>query len=210
MAKLNILFDLQAGKSNRQIEIENLYVNKGIDLEPILKEALIETIRNPTPKKYRGRGFMANNMNWTVIGMLKETYPDFMRIDQHKREYLLLEKNVRVYFKKLDSKNRPTNIITKHVSELNTMQLLFKDEPTTILYAGFRLREDKHWDDITCNLVEMKNLKKANWVSSMEYLAYEIDKRKTINTPIFKAELPKEIVFKPKKAKDNGNSRTAN
>ena len=203
MANLNILFDLQAGKSNRQIEIEELYVSKGVDLEPLLKEALIEAIRNPTPKQYRGRGFMANNMNWTVVGMLKEKYPEFMRIDQHKRDYFLLDKNVRIYFKKLDAKNRPNNIVTKHVCELNTMQMLFHENPTTVLYAGFRLREDKYWDDISCNLVEMKNLKSPNWVSNMGELAYEIANRKAQHTPIFKADLPDQIIVKSKKAKDN-------
>ena len=207
MVNLDNFFDSDEGKSVRQIEIENLYVSKGIDLEPVFKEALIETIRNPTPIKYRGRGFMANHMNWNLIGMLKETYPDYMEIDSYKRDYFLLEKNVRIYFKKLDSKNRPSNIITKHVAELNSMQLFYHNE-TTILYGGFRLRSDKHWDDITCNLLEMKNLKQPNWVSSLEDLAYTIAKNKLEQTPMFKANLPEQIIIRAKNADDKDLGKT--
>lgn len=204
MIKLNNLFESKEGKSARQIEIEELYIKKGIDFVPIIKEALNETIRNPTPNKFRGRGFMASNMNWTLIGLLKENYSKYMMVDQHKRDYFLLDNNVRVYFKKLDKKNRPNNIITKHVSELNSMQLLFKEE-TTILYAGFRIREDIYWDDILCHLVEMKNPSRPNWVSSMEELAYQMDIRKTNNKPIFRADIPDEIIIKPKNIANNGD-----
>lgn len=184
-------------RSPRQIEMENLYISKGYDFEPIFKEALARILKDDTPASFRGRGYNAYHMNWMVIGILKELYPKLMKVDEEKRNYFQLDKNVRVYFKKLDSKHRPENVVTGHVKNLNSMRLLFNEEATTVLYAGFRLREDKYWDDFTgCFLVEMKHLKRTNWVSKLEDLAFEISKNQPTTTPIFKADIPSEITFK--------------
>jgi hypothetical protein len=204
VTNLHNLFDPGDGKSTRQVRIENFYVNNGMDLEPIFRQALDKTLNNDTPKGYRGRGFMATNMNWNVIGLLKETYPERMYVDAHKRDYFLLKKGIRIYFKKLDHHNCPNNIITNNVKSLNSMQLLLNDNPITILYAGFRIREDKYWDDISGSyLLEMKNVKALNWCSSLEDLALDISKNIPEVTPIFTANIPNEIVVRPR-AEGNG------
>lgn len=207
MVKLDILFDSSEGKSERQKKCEALYITNGIDFETDFKEALTLVLKNPTPKKYRGRGFLANTMNWTVIGLMKEKYPTKMFQDQHGRDYFSVDKNTRIYFKKLDKKYRPNNIITNHVREMNCMQMLFNETPITVLYAGFRLRTDKYWDDISCFLVEMKNLKYPNWVSSLSDLSISIAKAKPPVNPISKAKLPDELVVK---LKTNKSKRTGN
>lgn len=186
-------------RTPRQIEMEELYVNKGFDFEPTFREALAKILKDETPANYRGRGYNAYHMNWMVVGLLKENYPEYMKVDEEKRDYFQLAKNVRIYFKKLDSKHRPENVVTGHVKTLNSMRLMFKEETITVLYAGFRLREDKFWDDFSgCFLVEMKHLKRTNWVSKLEDLAFAISKRQTISTPIFKANIPESITFKSK------------
>lgn len=192
-------------RSPRQAEMTNLYIEKGFDFEPIFREALARILKDDTEAHFRGRGYDALHMNWTVIGLLKEAYPDYMKTDEEKRNYFLLDKNVRIYFKKLDSKHRPENVVTGHVTCLNTMRMLFKEDATTILYAGFRIREDEFWDDLSgCYLVEMKDLKRTNWVSRLDDLAFEISKRQVVSTPIFKADIPDSIVFT---SKDKGKAK---
>lgn len=193
-------------RSPRQIEINNLYVEKGFDFEPIFREALAKILKDDTPEHYRGRGYDAYHMNWAIIGLLKESYPTHMKLDEEKRNYFLLDKHVRIYFKKLDSRHRPENVVTDHVISLNTMQMLFQEQETTILYAGYRLRDDEFWDDFAgCFLVEMKTLKRTNWVSKLEDLAYEISQKKNISTPIFKADIPDSITFTVNESKKTQN-----
>lgn len=210
MTKLDTLFDKNEGKLNRQVDIEHLYIENGVDFEPDLREALAVILKNTTPKKYRGRGFMANIMNWTMIGHLIEKYPERMRVDSHQRNYYALDRQTRIYFKKLDKYYRPNNIPTNHVREMNSMGLLFKENPTTVLYAGFRIRQDQYWDDISCYLVEMKNMKTANWVSDLSDLSIAIAKSKSPVSPISKASLPDKLVvtMKSNKRKKTGGDKS--
>ena len=77
------------------------------------------------------------------------------------------------------------------------MRLMFKEETITVLYAGFRLREDKYWDDFNgCFLVEMKHQKRTNFVSKLEDLAFKIYQNQSTPNIIAKADIPEEIVFK--------------
>lgn len=184
-------------RSPRQKEIEELYVNKGFDFDPIFREALAKILKDDTPSLFRGRGYNAYHMNWMIIGLLKEYYPEYMKLDEEKRNYFQLDNNARIYFKKLDWKHRPENVPTKHVKTLNSMRLMFQEETITVLYAGFRLREDKFWDDFNgCYLVEMKHQNRTNFVSKLEDLAFKISQKDTSPNIIAKATIPNEIVFK--------------
>jgi len=129
-----------------------------------------------------------------------------MRQDEYDRWYYALEKDARVYFKKLDHKFRPNNIVTRHVEELNSMMLLLDDEPTTVLYAGFRLHMDKFWDELDgCYLVEMRNSKRTNFVSDLSELGAHVNSRKPVITIAASTEVAGDIIVTPKRAQGNEN-----
>lgn len=171
MANLDDLFGFPKWKSPRQEEIEARYLAQGIDLEPVFYEAHELALANATAPAHRGRAFMSQTMNGHIIGVLRRLYPDRMMQEEYDRWYFQLDKETRIYFKKLDNWYRPSNIPTKHVSELNSGELLFKAEPITVLYAGFRLKEDKLWDALRgCYLLEMVG-GKPGWISNLGDLA---------------------------------------
>jgi hypothetical protein len=209
--KLQNLFGIDEGKGVRQKLYENLYVNHGVDFEPVFYEAHQMTLNDPTPDIYRGRGFMANHMNWHLLGLLKQRYRDKMKADKYERPYYSIDENTRVYFKKLNEKYAPENVTTDHVRELNSMSLFYGQDQLTVLYAGFKIPENRRWAEISgCFLVEMKTLKEPNWVSDLSELGYEISKAGII-APITTIELPEEIILTPKnKNSDLGKTSDGN
>lgn len=205
--KLQFLFDMYEGKSERQKTLEELYITNGVDFDPVFEEALKLTLEDTTPEIFRGRGFMATHMNWHLVGLLKQKYKDKMSVDKFKRDYYRLNENVRIYFKKLNNNFAPENVVTDHVKELNS--LFGCDDKTTVLYAGFNIERNKNWNELAGTyLVEMKTLKKTNWVSDLTELSYKINKS-TIYTPMTLIELPDEIILTHKnKDVDLGNTNT--
>jgi hypothetical protein len=174
MSNLHQLFGIPKWKSPRQQEVEAQYLAQSIDLEPVFYEAHDLTLANTTDLDHRGRGFMSQAMNGHIIGLLRRLYPDRMTQEEYNRWYFQLNKETRIYFKKLDKRYRPNNIPTKHVAELNSGELLFKADPITVLYGGFRLKEDKLWDRLRgCYLLEMLD-GRPHWVSDLGDLAADM------------------------------------
>jgi hypothetical protein len=205
MANLQELFEIPKWSSQRQEEIEQLYLAKGIDLEPVFYAAHEKTLKNSTPVTHRGRGFMSNTMNGNIIGTMMERYPEHMRVDVHGRHYFQLNEQTRIYLKKLDDRYCPRNIPTNHVKQLNTMELLLGDTPITVLYAGFRLIADKVWDEIAgCYLVEMRDLRRTNWVSDLTDLGARMAGTTAPVSPIAPIILPDQVIVKAKN-KDTGD-----
>ena len=206
--KLQNLFGIEEGKGTRQKSYENIYLNHGVDFEPIFHEAHRMTLADETPEIYRGRGFMANHMNWNLLGLLKQQFKDKMQMDKWRRLYYSLNENTRVYFKKLNEKYAPENVTTDHVRELNTMSMFYKQDELTVLYAGFKIPENKYWSELTgCYLVEMKSLTEPNWVSDISELGYEMNKS-GIYIPITTIELPEEVII-TEKNKDSDLGKTS-
>jgi hypothetical protein len=212
MSKLDALFEIPKWKSDRQQEVEARYLAEGIDLEPIFYTALEKTLNNSTPYTHRGRNFMPSTMNGNIIGTLRELNPERMLVDVTGRDYFFLDKETRIYLKKLDERYCPQNIPTNHVRRLNSMELLLEDNPITVLYAGFRLQEDIIWDALKgCYLVEMKGLRSTNWVSDLAELASDMTlplQPVVPITPLQPGDLAGEVVVRPK-IKDNETGRTA-
>ena len=208
--KVDALFEIPKWKSDRQQEIEDRYLTQGIDLEPVFYTALQKTLGDPTPPSHRWRGFMSAAMNGNIIGTMKALYPAHMRVDSTGRDYCQLDKETRIYLKKLDKRYCPLNIPTNHVRELNSMELLLKDDPITVLYAGFRLKEDQIWDELRgCYLVEMKGMRKTNWVSDLAdlgaQLASSVQPVVPI-TPLLPGDLSGEITVTVKTGKEGGRT----
>ncbi|GJM27579.1 MAG: hypothetical protein DHS20C17_02140 [Cyclobacteriaceae bacterium] len=167
--KMNFLYGIDEGKSIRQNRLESLYITKGINIEPTFHQAFDLTKQDATPPHFRGRGWWAHHMNWYAVGLLRKSFSDLMDKDDCGRPFLILDKHVRIYFKKLNNKYMPDNIVTKHVRDMNTMSLKFDDDTITVLYAGFRV--NKNWDEILgCNLVEMQSLNEPCWISDLTEL----------------------------------------
>ncbi|RPD39449.1 hypothetical protein [Chitinophaga barathri] len=176
MVKVELFSEFPNSREEKQALMEELYKAKGIDLNELLLRAHAQTLEEAEKRSLegKGRGYMASTMSWNIRGELYKTYPELMQMDQHKRDYLMLGKNIRIYFKKLDNKYRPSNIVTKHVISLNTQQLLFRPSPITVLYAGFRLAARNSWDELEgCYLVEMKNLSRTFWISDLSMITAE-------------------------------------
>lgn len=193
------LFGMDEGKSPRQIICEGTYLQNGVDFDPVFDEAYELTMADSTPDIYRGRGFMAYHMNWNLIGLLKQKFPNRMATDQHGRSYYVLDVHTRIYFKKLNSKYAPDNIPTDHVRELNSMSMFYSQDNTTILYAGIKIGEDSIWQEREgCYLVEMRNLMRPNWISDLSELSYIMNRPKT-QIPLTTIKLPDEIILKPKR-----------
>lgn len=199
MTNLNPLFEIPRWSSERQRAMEQIYLSKGIDLEPVFKVAHEKTLNSPTPVTHRGRGFMSSTMNGNIIGTMMELYPEHMKKDVHGRDYFSLDPQTRVYLKKLDSSYCPRNIHTKHVKQLNSGELLLGDTPITVLYAGFRLENNNIWDELTgCYLTELRDLHKILWVSDLSDLAAQMGGTNIPVVPITPVVLPGDIVVKPK------------
>jgi hypothetical protein len=210
MNKLDELFGIPNWKSKRQAEMESIYLAKGIDLQHVFNIAHVKTLQNPTPFNHRGRGFMSSTMNGNIIGTMKDLYPEHMLVDVHGRDYLSLDPQTRAYLKKLDRNYCPRNIPTNYVKQLNRMELLFEDTPITVLYAGFRLQNDNIWDQLLgCYLVEMKELRRTNWVSDLADLGGQMTGTTPLVSPISPVDLPTEIVVKPKKRDSGDIGKTA-
>lgn len=196
--KVQNLFGIDEGKSNRQKMYEEIYVNHGIDFDPIFQEAHQLTLNDETPENFRGRGFMAYHMNWNLLGLLKERFNGIIEFDEHGRLFYPLNSRTRIYFKKLNDKFAPDNVKTKHVEDLNCMSMLYGDDSITVLYAGYKVNENQGWHEFDgCHLVEMKNLKEPNWISDTAELSYKIN-RNRIHKPITTIQLPDELVITSK------------
>ncbi|HWK03750.1 MAG TPA: hypothetical protein VNS58_08965 [Puia sp.] len=210
MMMVDALFEIPKWKSDRQQEVEDRYLTQGIDFEPIFYTALEKTLQDPTPPSHRWRGFMSAAMNGNIIGTIKGLYPDRMQVDSTGRDYFLLDKQTRIYLKKLDNRYCPRNIPTNHVRELNSMELLLKDDPITVLYAGFRLKEDEIWDGLRgCYLVEMKGLRKTNWISDLADLGAQMapPMQPVIPiTPLLPGDLSGDITVTVKANKEGGRT----
>ncbi|RAJ11079.1 hypothetical protein LX64_00687 [Chitinophaga skermanii] len=199
MANLGSLFEIPKWSSERQQQMEKIYLMKGIDLESIFYIAHEKTLSNPTPVTHRGKSFMSQTMNGNLIGTMKEMYPDHMEKDVHGRDFFSLDAQTRVYFKKLDNAYCPRNIPTNHVRQLNSGELLLGDTPITVLYAGFRLENDNIWDNITgCYLTELRDMHKVLWVSDLSDLASQMGGTTLPTVPVMPVNLPDDIIVKPK------------
>ena len=174
-----------SGKFTRQEDLEEVYFRKGVDFDDVIRDAHDLTLRNASERdpNYKGRAYMATNMNWNLLGILKDRYSSEIFYDEEKRLFFRLAPDVRLYFKKLDKKGRPSNIPTKHVLKLNSYQGSFFSNPTTILYAGYQLKQERIWDEIDCFLVEMRGLKMVDWKTSLSDLSARIAAKKVVHMP---------------------------
>lgn len=204
-SKFTHFFDTMQGKSSRQINYETIYLDNGVDLEPILQEAYNMTLDDSTKEAFRGRGFMSYHMNWNMIGLLKRYHPDKMDIDKCGRDYFRLKDGTRIYLKKLNSHYAPDNIKTAHVEELNSMFLQLGLEPVTILYAGLKIESNKNWNKLDgFYLVEMKDLKRTNWVTDLAELSHRMKQQSSTKvSPITTILLPDDIIVTPKNNSGN-------
>lgn len=124
--------------------VEQLLKNCPIDFVSVFAKARLLTINDASkkPSYYKQRNYMAENMYGNVIGILYDNFPDYMEKDTHERPYVVLEKDIRLYIKKLTKKYLPNNIKTKHVDCLNAQELFDQDEHIHVVYAGFVLEQN--------------------------------------------------------------------
>lgn len=204
------LFSTSAGKSARQVSFEDLYMSRGINLEGIIRQAFSKTLEDKTPPHFRGRGYMADHMSWNIAGLLKENFGSLILQDEYKRLYLNLDRRVRVYFKKLNGKFAPDNVITEHVKDLNSMSLKLNDEPINVLYAGFRIRLDQFWDELKgCYLLEMKTVTKPNWVTDLSVLTSTLNNNiSSVVKPLANIQLPDSIQVTGKIGQENQEKKS--
>jgi len=171
--KLLFFSDPSSGKSDRQQKFEDLYVGNGFDVMPTLMEAHEMTLSEASrrPPEFIDKKYWAQEMNRNIVGLLKQKHPELVYYDEANRLYIKLGETARLYFKKLDSGYRPRNIPTGHVKELNSAQGQLFGRDLTVLYAGPKLRKNSIWDEIDCYLVEMRTLRKCEWVSDLSDLS---------------------------------------
>ncbi|WP_298536018.1 hypothetical protein [uncultured Algibacter sp.] len=144
-------------------------------------------------------------LNSRIVQCIQEEFPEHWKFGRYKRFVLRIEDYL-VLFKKLDRKNKPMNIQTKHVNSIsNQMQLsLFNDssfftEP--ILFFGYK--KDKSGEIISPQLVYIDE-DMVKWVISENDIEVintgnsvsDISRKRTINLSI-KEEL------RSKKASNN-------
>ena len=89
-----------------------------------------------------------------------------LRQDKQQRYYLDLHPEFRIYFKKLDNKYRPGNVITQHsTSIIRQLALPFYDDQSTIVFIGYQV--DKTWSNIlgvyAVNILD----KKMEWITDI-------------------------------------------
>lgn len=122
-------------------KIHILLTRSPIDFVAIINEARELTVKEAglKPPNYKQRNYMAETMYGNVIGILHDNHPEYMKIDDCSRPYILLEKNVRVYIKKLTENYAPNNIKTQHVKAMDAQDLFTGDVSINVLYAGFIL-----------------------------------------------------------------------
>ncbi len=170
---VRLFSDPSNGKSIRQQEFEDLYVGNGIDLMPIIMDAQQKTLDDASrePPEFVDKLFWAHGMNRNMVGFLKQRYPELVHFDEADRVYLKLGEEARIYFKKLDDGFRPRNIPTGHVVDLNSAQGQLFGRDLTVLYIGPRLKKENVWDEIECFMVEMRDLRRCEWVSDLSDLS---------------------------------------
>jgi hypothetical protein len=172
-SNFSLFSNSSSGKSERQLQFENLYITAGIDFLPIITDAHRKVLQEAATQspEFVDKLFWAHGMNRNMVGFLKQRYPERVHYDEANRVYIKLGDQARVYFKKLDEKFKPRNIPTGHVIDLNSAQGQLFGRELTVLYVGPRLRRRNVWDEIDCFMVEMRNNSRCEWVSDLSDLS---------------------------------------
>lgn len=158
-------------------EVSLLLEKCPFDFAKIFKEAKDITLKEAglKPPKYKQRNYMAENMYGNTIGILYDNYPQYMHIDSCGRPYVLLEKNIRIYIKKLSDKYLPSNIKTKHVKKLNAQDLFAEKSQIHVLYAGFVLQNNDwaiNFKEVCITYINKVYNNIAAWVIDLRDKAY--------------------------------------
>lgn len=176
--------------------ITGLINKSNVDFHSIICEAKDITLKEVSIKKtyYQDKNWIANTFNGNMIGLFRDYYPHLMKIDKHKRWYLELAPDVRVFFKKLDEFYKPNNVKTKHVENLWSHSTEGLSKIHTI-YMGYVL-ENNDWTKLRGIYASYPNNffnKKIDWVIDM------IDFATIIKFPLeHNQNTPEEIIITPK------------
>lgn len=149
----------------------------GVDLEGGILQAHDLTLSEARQKRshYMGRNWMADTMNGNIVGKFRDDYRDLMFVDDEGTPYLLIGKDIRIYFKKLGKKYNPNNIPTKHVADLWSHNGGYDGNKIHTLYVGYKLLNDKVWETVTGTYGAYPNnffRKKMDWIIDLGNLAH--------------------------------------
>lgn len=139
-------------------------------------------------------------LNTRIVQCIQEQFPDNWKFGKYKR-FVLNVKDYLILFKKLNGKNKPMNIETRHVNSIsNQLQLsLFNDDSfftDPILFFGYK--KDKFGEIISPQLVyidedKVKWIISENDVTTIKDGEIFIEKEKTIEMKLKDGVLGKKV-----------------
>ena len=187
--------------------ISEMVAQSDVDFHAIIHEAHEITLEQARGKSlhYIPKNWMAETMYGNMIGLFRDRHPELMFIDKHKRPYLRLSNNIRVYFKKMDAKYKPGNVVTKHVVDLWAQNSGGIGTKIHTFYIGYKIPNDKDWGMLIGVFGAYPNSffkKKIDWVIDLGNYAKGIGVVPI--APIADSPVSNDFELKPKQKEKGG------
>jgi hypothetical protein len=211
MEHINTFLD-SYNKDTIKKHFDSTFKSAGVDFDGIIMDAHALTLAEASvkPKHHISKNWMAETMYGHMIGIALERHRDMVLYDQENRPYIKLGNDIRMYFKKLDEKYRPSNIDTEHVKNLLFQKI---EEEGTQIYIGYvgYIINDGDWTQVVgtyTSYIHKYYRKRIEWVLQMtDYIEYAksaaLNKQTVIDEEEIKLVKPKTDEQKTKEK--NGN-----
>lgn len=147
----NLQQNLEDSKNDAESQFRDALLSTGVDPYSIIEAARELTLSDAgkKPSHFKlGRNYMAEIMYNNIIGIATDVYGSRMKQDKENRHYLELTPTVRLYFKKLNDKYLPSNIVTKYTKALRGQEL-FNEGGTQIhvVNVGYIVKDNDYTQD---------------------------------------------------------------
>lgn len=136
-----------------------------------------------TPVDARARAFEASLFNSKMIQAIQKYFPKNCKFLKYKR-FVLQKNGYNIFFKKLNTKNKPMNIKTKTVNAIANQYVLFSEDnyaSEPILFFGYR--KDRLNNIIDPKLVYIDE-DKVKWIIDEQQLGNDVKETQAINEDI--------------------------
>jgi len=171
MAKLTQLFDsskYEKRKTADQEEFEKLHKRDFPMWKEIMHEAFKMTKEESSRKQphFKDKNYHATVMSGNIQGLLKERFPNEVKIGAHDRLMFSRKGKYCIYFKKLDDRKMPNNVKTEYVELIAYQKTIAGGDKMPIVFVGYCV--DDEWFDLTGIYAVFIDDNKRAWVSIID------------------------------------------
>ena len=155
-------------KIPEQIEFETSMKDFLPEFGEIFKEAFHMTQKERALKKpnFRDRNWEAVTMSGNIKGLLTERFPEYILQDGY-RYYFYMKDRYIIYFKKLDNKLLPSNIMTENTHKINCQYALPEEDPIPVIFIGYTVNTT--FDELTGYYAVCMKDEEKKWVSDLSF-----------------------------------------